>query len=138
MAETNSQDKQEAPDAQAALQFLAEKLGHTISFEGSNCAIATSDQVAKAKMHDNSLEATVFPNATVEIESPRAPGIDVELIDHNDDKFVGAPPDAIYRIRTYAPKRRMRVGVNGKKEPIGYKESLKGVAYIGNEGFIKI
>lgn len=111
---------------------LAEKLG--INLKDSRLAIATRKQRAKARTHDGSLEITVIDDLnrpTVRIDSPRASGIWVELVDNRKDS---APKGAIYRITTYMPYYLL-----GSTEEFGLNALTGGdiyEVYVGREGII--
>jgi hypothetical protein len=73
------------------------------------------------------LEVTVLSlnRPTVKIESPRNPGVYIEMVDHQRDSL--APTDAIYSIGAYMPKQEANgVCLNGDV----YK------VYVGKNGII--
>ncbi|PLW79668.1 hypothetical protein C0585_06765 [Candidatus Woesearchaeota archaeon] len=94
----------------STIMYLAEQLG--INLDDKRTAIATPEEMSTARMYDGSLEARVIPNSrpAVEIETPRGPGIWIELVDHTRDL---APEGAIYQIRTYVPKEDHKEGLTG-------------------------
>lgn len=111
-------------DNKAIIKYIAKQMG--VDLDYSEIAIATPGNGAKVKMYDGSLEAIIFPTerGEVKINSPRAPGITIELVDHNKD--YDAPKDAIYAINAY------KIIDNGT-------EALSGdipLIYVGKKGLI--
>lgn len=87
---------------------LAEQLG--VDLKDVHRAVATNQHEAVASFSDGSLEVrlTSLVRPTVRIESPRSPGVYVELVDHQRD--VAAPKGAIYQVRAYMPDSTGRNG----------------------------
>ena len=111
----------------AIIAQLAECLG--VDLKNSKIAIATDKEEAKARFHDGSLEVTLLPliRPTVRIDSPRAPGIYVQVVDHQRE--VLAPQDAIYQITAYMPDpadEMNNVSLNGDVYSV----------YVGRRGII--
>ena len=106
---------------------LAEQLG--VDLKNAHCAVATDRHEAVARFSDGSLEVrlTSLVRPTVRIESPRSPGIYIELVDHQRD--IAAPEGAIYRIKAYMPDS---AGRNGGDELNGEVYSV----YIGKQGIL--
>lgn len=106
---------------------LAERLG--VDLKDINLAIATEKSEATARFHDGSLEVRLTPlsRPTIRIESPRSPGIYVELVDHQRD--VTAPKEAIYHIKSYMPNP---TGRDGGVELNGEVYSV----YVGKQGIL--
>lgn len=111
----------------AVIAQLAEQLG--VDLKDTHLAVATDKHEAKARFHDGSLEVTLLHlcRPTVRIESPRAPGIYIEVVDHQRD--VMAPQGAIYCITAYMPdptKENAGVFLNGDAYSV----------YVGKEGIL--
>ncbi len=111
-----------------ALKILSDALG--VNLSDLSIAISTEEKSAKVRAANNSLEATLISAFNVmNVESPRAPGIEIKLVDRNKDEplSVLAPPGAVYRIEAY------------RHLESGGRESLSGdvnVIYIGYNGII--
>jgi hypothetical protein len=88
-------------EAFAALKSLADFL--KVDLKDTRTAVATPLNDASVRMFDGSLEARIVPTSsgTVYITSPRAPGIMIDLVNHQKDGL--APPEAIYCITSYMP-----------------------------------
>lgn len=83
--------------ALGAINYLASQLG--VNLNDQRIAIATDTESAKVRMHDGSLEAMIEPHRMrVYVESPRARGIIIQLVDHNKNL---APEGAVYEIMVY-------------------------------------
>ena len=113
-------------EALPIINSLADLLG--VNLNDQRVAIATERKSAKVKMHDDSVEVEVVPtnNRVVKIESPRAPGIWISLVDHRDPL---APEGAIYEIEAYMPARGeddFDAALNGDVASV----------YVGREGII--
>lgn len=80
----------------AALKVIADNLG--VDLGGGEIAISTPGKGVIARTHDGALEVRVSSN-TIEIDSPRSPGIRIELVDHTKDTY--APKEAVYEIQAY-------------------------------------
>jgi hypothetical protein len=110
----------------AILSELANMLN--VNLKDSGLAIATDRKSAKVSFSDGSLEATLFSSLngpTVKIDSPRNPGIWIEMVDHT--RYSDAPKGAIYRIISYMPEREGRdISLDGDIFSI----------YVGREGLI--
>ncbi|MFA5855870.1 MAG: hypothetical protein WC867_00800 [Candidatus Pacearchaeota archaeon] len=109
----------------ATIKYLADQLG--VNLNDERTAIATASESAKVRMYNGSLEAKLIPTSrgAVTIESPRSPGIYIELVDHTKD--VLAPVGAIYQITTYMPsKNDSGIQLNGDIYSV----------YVGKEGLI--
>jgi hypothetical protein len=110
----------------ALIAQLAQQLN--VDLKDSSVAIATESQPAKARTYDGSIEATVHSSNrnVVRIDSPRNPGICIEMVDHQRDML--APKGAIYEIKAYMP------------DPTGEdRYTLNGdvfSVYVGREGII--
>ena len=111
-------------EAVSALKNLADLL--KVNLNDSRIAIATARESATVRMYDGSIEAALVPTSqgTLYIESPRSPGVIVELVDHQKD--VLAPADAIYQIQAFMPTSDSRELLNGHIATI----------YVGREGLI--
>ena len=66
------------------------------------------------------LKVNVFPGQMVEVETPRAPGIDIRLVDPTKETV---PHGAIYEIRTYISRDDS-------------KESQARFIYVDSKGFV--
>ena len=109
----------------AAIKYLADQLG--VNPGDQSIAIATNKRIAKVRMNDGSLEATISPSSRgpiVHVESPRSPGIWIQLVDHLKDP--SAPKGAIYEIQAYIPKDQGCEMLNGDIYSI----------YVGRRGLI--
>ena len=86
----------------ALIVQLASRLG--VNLKDTEVAIATDKKPAKAKLYDSSLEVTLYSlnRPTVTVDSPRCPGVSIELVDHQRDL---APEGAVYCIRAYMPNQ---------------------------------
>lgn len=106
---------------------LAEQLG--VDLKDVHRAVATDHHEAIASFSDGSLEVrlTSLVRPTVRIESPRSPGVYVQLVDHQRD--VTAPKGAIYQVKAYMPDS---TGRNGGEELNGEVYSI----YIGKQGIL--
>jgi hypothetical protein len=95
------------------LKTLADKLG--VNIEDSNHAVTTKDIGASVEKYDGSLKAVLFPNdnGSVRIEGLRLPGIDIRVVDKNNEFFSGCPENAVYLIKTYWPKEDMDYNIPG-------------------------
>ena len=117
--------KKENPKSPAPTAQIMEQAGN-----GSNNSEFTiaKDNKAKVRLHDGSLEVTLLSlgRPTALIDSPRAPGISVELVDHQNDY---APPDAIYCITAYMPN------LSNKNAPICLNGDVYQI-YVGSRGII--
>ena len=89
------------PERLALVMQLAEMLG--VDLKDSSLVIATDGKPVKVRVQDGALEATVTSadRPQVRIESLRAPGIYIEMVNHQRDS---APEGAIYRISAYMPQ----------------------------------
>lgn len=85
------------------LAYLTERLGIKTN---PQLAIATPDRLAEARMFDGSLTVKVIPTfgGGVRVESPKAPGVYIQLVDHQRD--YAAPAEAIYEITAYKPDEK--------------------------------
>lgn len=119
------QTEESKPETLAAILCLAEQLG--VNLGDHSVAITPQEGVGQVRMYDGSLEATLHSydqNRIVVVESPRAPGIRIELVDHRKDLL--APKDAIYSIMAYTPKEEGDIFLNGDV----------GSIYVGREGLM--
>jgi hypothetical protein len=93
--------KKQNPKNYALIAQLAEQL--KVDLKDAQFAVTTPNKEAKARFHDGSLEVTLLPlnRPTVKIDSPRAPSIVVEMVDHQRDSL--APKEAIYVITACMP-----------------------------------
>lgn len=112
-------------DLKGLLVHLAEQL--KVNLGATNNAIATGETGGSVSMHDGSLKAIIPLNnlESVRVQSPRAPGISVELINHNKDY---APAGAIYKITAY------RQGEVPGQDTL-LNEQLPAI-YVGREGLL--
>ena len=81
---------------------LSERLG--VDLPDLHTAIASEKKAARVTSYDNSFNVNVFAGDEVEIESPRAPGVNVRLINTNDIRSRVIPKGAIYEIKVYRPR----------------------------------
>lgn len=93
-------DKKE--ESLVIVRNLADLLG--VNLSDGRVAVSTDKEEAKVMKYDGSIEAKInssYVRPTVRVESPRAPGITIELVDHTRDM---APENAIYAIRCFNPQ----------------------------------
>ena len=104
------------------LLALAQALG--VDLQRSNISVVTPTQVGKVRTIDGSLEATLYPNHLLEIETPLAGvGIQVELIDRSAPLNRSINPEALYAITFYKPE-------------LNEKGLLPGRVYVGLKGIV--
>ncbi len=96
---------------------LAEMLG--VDINQPEYSITTPENVGKIKMHDGSLEISLFPEGEVEIENAAKLGILVTDLTKKRD--ISAPAGAIYMIQSYISEERAR-------------NMTSGVIYLGRDG----
>lgn len=109
----------------ALLAQLADRLGSGL--RDASFAVATDRQPASVRAFNNSIEAKLYTSGDVTVQSPRAPRIDIRLVDPNNSYFCLAPEGAIYEITVCKPTEN------------GPLESLNGdvaTVYIGKNGII--
>lgn len=119
--------KRKNTEGLAIIAQLAEQLG--VDLEDAHHAVATNQHDAVARYSDGSLEVRLtsfVSRPIVTIESPRSPGIYIELVDHQRDL---APEGAIYRIKAYMPDSNRKTGGT---ELCGEIYCI----YVGKEGII--
>ena len=107
------------------LAQLNERLGNGL--RDASFAVATDKQPANVRSYNNSIEAVLYASGDVTIQSPRAPRIDIRLVDPNNSYFCLAPEGAIYEITICKPAKE------------GIVESLNGdiaTVYVGSKGII--
>ena len=85
--------------ASRALQELSDLLG--VSTSDAHKAVATQGHPADVTTADGALSISVYDGGLIEVESPRAPGVRISLVDHSKDSL--APPGAVYEISAYTP-----------------------------------
>ena len=113
--------------ALGAINYLAKQLGVDLGYQ--RLSVAVSGENARAVMHDGSLEANVGiergGEGFVAVESPNAPGIRINLVDHS--KPSEAPVGAIYEIVAYRP-------IEGEPNEVlnGHVHSV----YVGKDGIV--
>lgn len=107
------------------LAQLSERLGKGL--RDASFAVATDKQPANVRSYNNSIEAVLYASGDVTVQSPRAPRIDIRLVDPNNSHFCLAPEGAIYEITVCKPAED------------GPLESLNGdiaTVYVGTKGII--
>jgi len=71
------------------------------------------------------LSVNVFSDM-IEVETARAPGIEVRLVDRTTARDSLAPEGAVYQIRAYVPREDTKESLNGDVHCV----------YVGHEGII--
>lgn len=119
----------DANERLALVHTLARELG--VELEGSRVAVGED---AEARLRDGSLKARVSSgydgqtfDGYVIVETPKAPGVIIELVDHEHGTI--APAEAIYRVKFF------RRDDNGLID-LRYKDGSIPFFYIGRNGII--
>lgn len=107
------------------MKNLAGKL--EVPLEKSDYAVGSEECGATAELLDGSLRTKIYPcdSGLVMIEGTRLPGIEIEVIDRNNQNTTSAmgPKGGVYAIHTYFPEGEQKV-----------LTTTPGVIYIDSEG----